>query len=201
MLAQFCAMLLFLWTPVSARILALVLQLYERNKLKPKDFNIRYSVCFATSLSLLHIQPVSTQQRFPRVSILQKKNNLMQLLIGERCHVRSRNCRVNCIVYIAAVSSRHTARRDMLYVGVGPTGRCALLVSCLLLLLLSNCRPSRRPRALVSASLIYLDDIPRYPWCQCDLVQNTVIVFIGAHFLGQRTNSLSVLPSSALPFL
>jgi len=46
MLAQFCAMLLFLWTPVSARILALVLQLYERNKLKPKDFNIRYSVCF-----------------------------------------------------------------------------------------------------------------------------------------------------------
>jgi len=34
MLAQFCAMLLFLWTPVTARILALVLQLYERNKLK-----------------------------------------------------------------------------------------------------------------------------------------------------------------------
>jgi len=32
-LAQFCAVLLFLWTPVSARILALVLQLYERNKL------------------------------------------------------------------------------------------------------------------------------------------------------------------------
>ena len=25
-----------LWTPVSARILSLVLQLYERNKLKPK---------------------------------------------------------------------------------------------------------------------------------------------------------------------
>jgi len=36
MLAQFCAILLFLSTPVSARILALVLQLYERNKLKVK---------------------------------------------------------------------------------------------------------------------------------------------------------------------
>ena len=36
MSAQFCAILLFLWTPVSARILALVLQLYERNKLKLK---------------------------------------------------------------------------------------------------------------------------------------------------------------------
>jgi len=34
MLAQFCAILLFLWTPVSARILASVLQLYERNKPK-----------------------------------------------------------------------------------------------------------------------------------------------------------------------
>ena len=34
MLAQFCAILLVLWTPVSARILASVLQLYERNKLK-----------------------------------------------------------------------------------------------------------------------------------------------------------------------
>jgi len=34
MLAQFCAILLFLWTPVSARVLASVLQLYERNKLK-----------------------------------------------------------------------------------------------------------------------------------------------------------------------
>jgi len=30
--AQFCA--LFFWTPVSTRILALVPQLYERNKLK-----------------------------------------------------------------------------------------------------------------------------------------------------------------------
>jgi len=38
MLAQFCAILLFLWTPVSARILALVLQLYERNKLKLRTF-------------------------------------------------------------------------------------------------------------------------------------------------------------------
>jgi len=36
MLAQFCAILLFLWIPVNARILALVLQLYERNKLKLK---------------------------------------------------------------------------------------------------------------------------------------------------------------------
>jgi len=36
MSAQFCATLLLLWTPVSARILALVLQLYERNKLKLK---------------------------------------------------------------------------------------------------------------------------------------------------------------------
>jgi len=36
MLAQFCAILLFLSTPVSARILALVLQLYKRNKLKVK---------------------------------------------------------------------------------------------------------------------------------------------------------------------
>jgi len=36
MSAQFCAIILFLWTPVSARILALVLQLYERNKLKLK---------------------------------------------------------------------------------------------------------------------------------------------------------------------
>ena len=36
MLAQFCAILLFLWTRVSARILALVLHLYERNKLKLK---------------------------------------------------------------------------------------------------------------------------------------------------------------------
>jgi len=36
MLAQFCATLLFLWTPVIARILALVLQLYEQNKLKLK---------------------------------------------------------------------------------------------------------------------------------------------------------------------
>ena len=37
-LAQFCAigLSLFLWTPVTARILALVLQLYERNKLKLK---------------------------------------------------------------------------------------------------------------------------------------------------------------------
>ena len=31
-LAQFCAILLFLWTPVSARILAVVLQPYERKK-------------------------------------------------------------------------------------------------------------------------------------------------------------------------
>ena len=36
MLAQFCAILLFLWTSVSAWILALVFQLYERNKLKLK---------------------------------------------------------------------------------------------------------------------------------------------------------------------
>jgi len=36
MLAQFCAVLLFLWTPVSARIIALVFQLYEQNKLKLK---------------------------------------------------------------------------------------------------------------------------------------------------------------------
>ena len=36
MLAPFCAILLFSWTPVSARILALVLRLYERNKLKLK---------------------------------------------------------------------------------------------------------------------------------------------------------------------
>ena len=36
MLAQFCAILLFLWTSVSAWILALVFQLYERNKLKWK---------------------------------------------------------------------------------------------------------------------------------------------------------------------
>jgi len=34
MLAQFCAILLFLWTSVSARILVLVLRLYEQNKLK-----------------------------------------------------------------------------------------------------------------------------------------------------------------------
>ena len=33
MLARFRAMLLFLWTAGTARILALVLQLYERNKL------------------------------------------------------------------------------------------------------------------------------------------------------------------------
>jgi len=36
MLAQFCAILLFLWTPVSARILVSVLWLDERNKLKLK---------------------------------------------------------------------------------------------------------------------------------------------------------------------
>jgi len=36
MLAQFCAILLFLWTPVGARILVSVLWLYERNKLKLK---------------------------------------------------------------------------------------------------------------------------------------------------------------------
>jgi len=39
MLALFCAIILFLWTPVSARILALVLQLYERNKLKLKPLS------------------------------------------------------------------------------------------------------------------------------------------------------------------
>jgi len=37
MLAQLCAILLFLWAPVSARILALVLQLYARNTLKLKQ--------------------------------------------------------------------------------------------------------------------------------------------------------------------
>ena len=36
MFTQFCAILLFLWTPVCERTLALVLQLYERNKLKLK---------------------------------------------------------------------------------------------------------------------------------------------------------------------
>jgi len=42
MLAQLCAILLFLWTPVSAtaRFIALVLQLYERNKLKLKPVNV-----------------------------------------------------------------------------------------------------------------------------------------------------------------
>jgi len=34
MLEQFRVILLLLWTPVSAGILALVLQLYERNKLQ-----------------------------------------------------------------------------------------------------------------------------------------------------------------------
>ena len=34
---QFCAVLLFLWTPVSAKIPALVLQLCEQNKLKLKS--------------------------------------------------------------------------------------------------------------------------------------------------------------------
>ena len=33
---QLCATLLLLWTPVSARIVVLVLQLCERNKLKVK---------------------------------------------------------------------------------------------------------------------------------------------------------------------
>jgi len=34
--SNFCAILLFLWIAVSARIIALVLQLYEQNKLKLK---------------------------------------------------------------------------------------------------------------------------------------------------------------------
>ena len=40
MLVQLCAILLFLWTPVSARILALVLQLYtvsQKNKTQKQD--------------------------------------------------------------------------------------------------------------------------------------------------------------------
>ena len=36
MLVVLCAILLFLWAPVSARILALVFQIYERKKLKLK---------------------------------------------------------------------------------------------------------------------------------------------------------------------
>ena len=47
MLAQFCAILLFLWTPVSARILASVLQLYERNKPKTEknwNFFLQFTV-------------------------------------------------------------------------------------------------------------------------------------------------------------
>jgi len=52
MLAQFCAILLFLWTPVSARILALVLQLYERNKLK-----LNYKRELYATLLLCSFQP------------------------------------------------------------------------------------------------------------------------------------------------
>jgi len=45
MLARFCAMLLFLCTAGSARILALVLQLYERNKLNWKKSESEASRC------------------------------------------------------------------------------------------------------------------------------------------------------------
>jgi len=54
-LAQFCAALLFLWTPVSARILALVLQLYQRNKLKLKLISrtgVQYSLVRVSWTSL-----------------------------------------------------------------------------------------------------------------------------------------------------
>jgi len=50
MLAQFCAVLLFLWTPVSARIIALVFQLYEQNKLKLKMKIFLLSFSFFISL-------------------------------------------------------------------------------------------------------------------------------------------------------
>jgi len=49
MLAQFSAILLLLWAPVSARILALVLQLCERNKLKLKPASVYWLEYFPAS--------------------------------------------------------------------------------------------------------------------------------------------------------
>jgi len=59
MLARFCAILLFLWTAVSARILALVLQLYERNKLNWKNPSRRLLVAAAFIRAFVQFVPAS----------------------------------------------------------------------------------------------------------------------------------------------
>ena len=74
MLAQFCAILLFLWTPVSARILALVLQLYERNKLK-----LNYKRELYATLLLCSFQPHRHIKAIPVVTHTGNKSVPIQL--------------------------------------------------------------------------------------------------------------------------
>jgi len=80
--SNFCATLLFLWIAVSARIIALVLQLYEQNKLKLKlsetvQQQIRSKlitkICYTLSvIKILHVTSLPQGEPVPE----RKKNNV-----------------------------------------------------------------------------------------------------------------------------
>jgi len=73
--SNFCAILLFLWIAVSARIIALVLQIYEQNKLKLKlsetvQQQIRSKlitkICYTLSvIKILHVTSLPHSGQFP----------------------------------------------------------------------------------------------------------------------------------------